>query len=230
MTEVKIRQAVPADAADIVNLSCLAFNLSPQSIGESLVPSETWMNHSQRFTDGVFVAEIDSTIVGYALTLRTNRSPQEKALVWKDAIGGMDLNAHETTGQWLYGVDFAVHPHYRKRGIGSALYRARFLMIKRLNLRGFYAGGMLAAYRHHAHELSLEAYVQRVREGSLADPTVSMQMKNGFMPLRAIPDYCGKGAHAMLILWHNPTYQILKPKSKVLLLPKMQAQFSKDFL
>ena len=59
------------------------------------------------------------------------------------AIGDLRISAHEPAGDWLYGVELAVHPDYQGHGIGTALYQARFDLVRSLNLRGWYAVGML---------------------------------------------------------------------------------------
>lgn len=163
--------------------------------------------HIQRFPEGQFVALMNGVVVGYAVTMRTNRSPEAKPLPWLDAIGDMALRAHQPTGEWLYGVDFYVHPDFRKRGIGSALYRARFDMVKRLKLKGFYAGGMLMGYLNYHRKMSVQEYAAQVKAGVIKDPTITMQMNRGFRPMGVIPNYTEGDplyASAMLIVWDNP--------------------------
>ncbi|PJF20979.1 MAG: GNAT family N-acetyltransferase [Phototrophicales bacterium] len=169
------------------------------------------LRHIERFPQGQFVALINGKVVGYAVTMRTGRSPEAKPLPWLDAIGDMTLRAHNPRGKWLYGVDFYVHHDYRKRGIGSALYRARFDLVKRLGLNGFYAGGMLMGYPDYYHKMSVQEYAQQVTSGHIKDPTITMQMNRGFRPEGVIHNYMeGDPLYtcAMLIVWDNPT---LKP-------------------
>jgi len=168
-----------------------------------------FLEHIRRFPQGQFIALLNGQAVGYAVTMRTARSPYAVPLPWMDAIGDMTLRNHHPQGEWLYGVDFLVHPEFRKRGIGTKLYRARFDLVKRSNLRGFYAGGMLAGYHKYQHKMSVIEYANAVRAGQIKDPTVSMQLNRGFRPQSVIKNY-SDDPHpydsAMLIIWDNPRF------------------------
>lgn len=209
MSSILVRNAVPADAQAIFELSCAVYGDTVANAGENYIPAQSLFNHIKRFPDGVFVADNGEQLVGFAITLRTSHSPYKTPKTWKTAIGGLELKGHDPRGSWLYGVDFGVHRDFRKMGIGSRLYRARFDMIRRLNLKGFYAGGMLAGYKHHYQQMSLEDYVKQVRLGTIVDPTITMQMNRGFKPGPVIPNYCGASPvdnSAMQIIWNNQAY------------------------
>ncbi|MBC8170229.1 MAG: GNAT family N-acetyltransferase, partial [Anaerolineae bacterium] len=117
---------------------------------------------------------------------------------------------HDPQGEWLYGVDFYVNEQYRRLGIGSKMYQARFNLVKRLNLRGMYAGGMLAGYHRYQQHMSAREYAEHIIHGELEDPTVTMQMRRGFKPRAVIENYATNplaGNAAMLIEWRNPDYR-----------------------
>lgn len=166
--------------------------------------------HIARFAEGQFVALLGETVVGFAITQRTHYSPYARPLSWDEAVGDLSLSRHQPRGEWLYGVDFAVAPEYRGHGIGSQMYQARFNLVKRLNLRGFYAGGMLHGYHRYADQMSLREYGLKVMRGEIKDPTVTMQIKQGFRPRAIIENYAEhppSANGAMLIVWENPAYQ-----------------------
>jgi GNAT superfamily N-acetyltransferase len=124
-------------------------------------------------------------------------------------IGGVTLNHHDPLGEWLYGVDFAVDPNYRQHGIGTRMYQTRFELVKRLNLRGFYAGGMLMGYHRYQQQMTVREYGEKVIRGELEDPTVTMQMRRGFKAHSVIEQYVHypqAGHAAVLIEWANPHY------------------------
>jgi hypothetical protein len=107
-------------------------------------------------------------------------------------------------------VEMAVRPEYRRNGIGTALYKARFNLVRRLNLKGWYAGGMLMGYYRYQDRMSPREYGERVIRGEIVDPTVTMQMNRGFTPIKVIENYLDEapaGDAAVLIVWHNPDYQ-----------------------
>jgi len=170
---------------------------------------QNFRQHIRRFPLGQFVAIADDRVVAFASTMRTQYSPNDKPQSWFEAVGDCDLKNHNPQGDWLYGVDFAVHPDYRMLGIGKAMYKVRFDLCRRLNLRGFYAGGMLRGYEAYRHLMSVREYGEKVMRGEIFDPTVSVQMKQGFVPTAIIDyydDFAPSNDSAMLIVWHNKHY------------------------
>ena len=169
---------------------------------------------TQRFPEGQFVAIRISgpgagEAAGMAVTMRTSRPPSAPILPWKEAIGDLRIRAHEAEGDWLYGVEMAVRPMYQGHGIGTGLYEARFELARRLNLRGWYAIGMLMGYRQHAADMDVAEYGEKVIARQLKDPTVTMQMNRGFRAERVITDYVDEpaaGNAGVLIVWENPDY------------------------
>lgn len=187
--------------------------LDPENMG-----TEHLRHHIRRFPEGQLVALLDNVVVAYCVTMRTSYSPYNPPLGWHEAIGDMTLRNHDPQGAWLYGVDFAVHPDYRRHGIGTQMYDARFDLIRRLNLRGFYAGGMLAGYPEYMGQMRIEDYANRVMRGEIDDPTVSMQMRRGFRPQRLIENYTRDlpgYRHAMLLVWEN-TAVVAEPAAAAL--------------
>ena len=169
----------------------------------------------ERFPDGQFAALIGGSgsikVVGMAATMRTSRPPQEKALAWMDAIGDLEIKNHEVDGLWLYGVEMAVRPQYHRRGIGTNLYEARFQLVRTLNLRGWYAVGMLMGYHRYADQMDVVSYGEQVMARQLSDPTVTMQMNRGFRVDYVVADYLDEpvaGDAGVLIVWENPDYRI----------------------
>lgn len=110
----------------------------------------------------------------------------------------------------MYGVESCVHPEYQGQGVGSRLMDARFGTLKRLNLRGMVAGGMIMNYHEVAHELSAEQYVQEVIDGKRYDNNLTKQLHKGFVVHNLIPNYdydpraCNWG---VAIVWYNPDYR-----------------------
>ncbi len=170
--------------------------INAQSVAEQL----------ERFPQGQFVAvtyeDGREKVVGMGTTMLTRRSPGEATLPWYRMIGSFGLRNHDPEGDWLYGVELAVHPDYQRQGIGSALYAARLGLIDELGLKGWYAGGMLMGYYDHREELTPVEYAHAVIRGDIHDPTVSMQLKNGLKPRGVIEEYYPewKAGHAAVLL------------------------------
>jgi GNAT superfamily N-acetyltransferase len=195
----------------VYEVVCLANDFDPSSFVPNVFGLEDWPQTISGFPEGqlVAVATINGQdkVIGVALSLRTNYSPAEKPLSWLQMIGNLGLSKHDPTGRWLYGVEKAVHPDFQGLGIGSALYKAQFELIKRLSLRGMYAGGMLKGYKHYKSKMSIREYAGKVMRGEIFDPTVSVQMKKGFKPRTLIENYSWdhEAQHTgMLIVYEVP--------------------------
>lgn len=172
------------------------------------------LKHIERFPEGQFAAirisgPAAGNTVGMAVTMRASRPPTAPILPWREAIGDMQLSSHEPDGDWLYGVEMAVHPMYRRKGVGTVLYDARKRLVSLLNLRGWYMVGMLMGYRDHADKMDAVEYGNRVIAREIKDPTVTMQMNRGFRPERVITDYVDEsdaGDAGVLLVWENPHF------------------------
>jgi GNAT superfamily N-acetyltransferase len=174
--------------------------INPESVAEQL----------ERFPIGQFVAvayeDGAEKVIGMGTTMITSRSPDHEPLPWYDVIGSFGLRNHDPQGDWLYGVEIAVHPDYQRNGVASALYKARLALIDELGLKGWYAGGMLMGYDEHRDTLTPRQYAELVIAGELTDPTVSMQLHRGLEPRAIIEGYYPewKAGHAAVLLVHEP--------------------------
>ena len=210
--QVTIRNTKLADADGVNQTVRLAFGVPLEEECDDCMDEGALSAQLKRFAEGQFVAVHHHNgldhIVGTAHTMRVNKPPY--AGEWLDTIGSLHIEKHDPNGEWLYGVEMAVRPSYRKQGIGSALYEARFDLVRRLNLKGWYAGGMLMGYNAYRDKLSVADYGQQVLSGDIIDPTVTMQKNRGFELREVIIDYMDEpqaGDSAILIVWENPDYQ-----------------------
>jgi GNAT superfamily N-acetyltransferase len=127
-----------------------------------------------------------------------------------DAVDHNWLGGHDPAGDWLYGADIGVLPEYRRRGLARRLYEARHALVRRLNLRGHVAGGLLRGYGAWKDRLGVEAYVAEVVAGRLVDPTLTVQLRCGFRVEGIIQHYVTDAVcddKAALIVWRNPDYR-----------------------
>ncbi len=165
--------------------------------------------HIDQFPEGQFVALDGEKVVGFTATYRTTLAPEDDPLHdWYATVGGFSLTSHHPDGEWVYGAELGVHPDYRKRGIATALYDARFDMIRRLKLKGYYSVGLLVGYHKHQTDLTLQEYAAKVMRRELTDPTLTMQMNRGFRPLKLVENYIGESipgitGAGVLIVWEN---------------------------
>jgi GNAT superfamily N-acetyltransferase len=131
-----------------------------------------------------------------------------------DAVDHNWLGHHDPTGPWLYGADIGVLPEYRRQGLARLLYEARHALVRRLNLAGHVAGGLLRGYGAWKGRLTVEEYVARVVAGDLVDPTLTAQLRCGFHVHAIIQNYVTDAScdnKAAFIVWPNPDYRALRP-------------------
>lgn len=207
--EIRIQNARVEDSPQIQKILAALYALDPHDGEFEMMSADTLAKHIRRFSQGQFVARCGQQVVGFALTMLTAYSPYSQTRCWLDAIGGFEIRHHDPHGEWLYGVDCAIEPSHRGKGIGTALYDARFAFIERANLRGFFAGGMLMGYQRYSDTMTISEYAEKVIRREIYDPTVTMQMNRGFTTHGLIENYTPDLPplnHAVHIIWENPRY------------------------
>jgi GNAT superfamily N-acetyltransferase len=158
-------------------------------------------SHVQHFPQGALCVEYSGRLIASATALVLEQPPHTFAAATDNGF----IGNHNPHGDTLYGVDMAVHPAFRGRGVARLLYQARFDLVQQLGLRRFLAAGRIPGLCQHP-QLSPEAYVAKVVAGELSDPTLTPQLKNGLHPLEVlhgyIPDEESRDC-ALLLEWQN---------------------------
>ncbi|MGQ9908084.1 MAG: GNAT family N-acetyltransferase [Candidatus Flexifilum sp.] len=172
-----------------------------------------YRKHLELFPEGQFVAILHTEgrdiVIGATSTFRTNFDFEHTQHRFIEAIAHGWLTNHDPNGEWLYGADVSVHPNYRGLRIGRRLYDARHRLVRQLNLRGEIAGALMPNYVHNTH-LTIAQYVLHVWQGKIHDPTLSMQIRNGFKPRGILYDHISdprSNNAAALIVRENPHYR-----------------------
>lgn len=203
---ITITNSRPEHFAGLEHLQRIAY---PTLDPSHLLRGPHFEAHLQLFPDGQFVALDGDHVVGMTSTFRTTYDFEHPDHTFDDIITGGTFSNHDPNGPWLYGADVSVLPQYRGQGVGSRLYDARRTLCRRLNLRGQIAGGMMPGYRHYRDQMSVEQYAAAVAAGELHDPTLSVQLRNGFQVRGILRNYLHDeqlGNEATLIVWDNPDY------------------------
>ena len=126
---------------------------------------------------------------------------------WCETTDNGYIRNHDPGGNSLYGVDIAVRPSWRNKGVARLMYRARFNLVKKLNLERFMAGGRMPAYHLYKDKISPEEYVQQVFQNKIIDPILTPEFRVGLKPIRVIHDYLPDEESdncALLLEWSNP--------------------------
>jgi len=201
---VVIRNTTPDDFAGIIEMTREVYPGSPPWNLDQLA------SHVSVFPEGQFVAvEQDSgALLGMAASLIILWDDYDVTGGWRDFTdGGMFTNHDSKRGKTLYGAEIMVRPARQSAGIGKKLYKARRNLVERLGLLRIRAGARLRGYHKFAPQLSAEDYVIKVIRGELRDPTLSFQLKHGFVVLTVIPNYLRHDQESLgfaaLIEWIN---------------------------
>lgn len=207
--ELRIREATRTDLSALAELNRKAY---PGGDASNIVWREGHLrSHLGYFPEGQLVAELDGRIVGAcsSLIVAFGTDPLRPHTFAGITDGGFFHN-HDRNGDTLYGADVYVAPDMRRMGVASALYEGRRRLCRHLNLRRILAGGRLPGYSAHSAHMSAEEYVRQVESGTLEDPVLEFQMREGFSVRGVLKNYLNDpdSAHcASLIEWLNPDHR-----------------------
>lgn len=176
---------------------------------QELMRVEHFASQYRVFAEGQIVVLDGASVIGQGSGLFVDFDFDHYAHTFAGICDNFYFRNHQPDGAYYYGADISVHPAYRGRGIGKLIYRARKAVVQNNNRHGIVAGGMLPGFAHYKHDLAVQEYVDRVVAGELFDPTLSFQIKQGFVVRGLIENYLedrASGNWATLIVWENPDY------------------------
>lgn len=176
----------------------------------TIYTAEQFRHHIGLFPEGQWVAEEARTglQVGFTSTLRINIDFASPHLVsvYKDTDHGW-FNTHIPGGAYLYGADMCIDAAHRGLGIAREFYNCRKSLCRALGLAGQVVCGLIPGYSRHRREMTAYEYVNKVIAGDLHDPTLTTQLRNGFVARGLLPEYVHDdvtGGWAVLLEWRNP--------------------------
>lgn len=202
--KVIVRPTRPDDFAQIIAMTRAVYHDSPSWSVAQLT------SHLEVFPAGQFVAveEGSGGVLAMAASLIVSWDDYDMTTSWRDFTAHGTFRNHNPAGRTLYGAEVMVRPTEQGRGVGKKLYKARRALVRQLGLLRIRAGARLCGYHRYAKRMTAEQYVLRVMSGDLSDPTLSFQIKQGFLPLGVAPDYLHHDpeslGYAAVIEWLNP--------------------------
>jgi GNAT superfamily N-acetyltransferase len=205
-TDLVYRTADVARARELVDLELLCF---PDIDPSDLLSVEGVEIQARVFPEGAFMVLDGDRVVAMASGIFVDYDISEPQHNMTEVVGPTGVENHDPDGDWYYGIDIAVHPDHRGRGIGRRLYELRKQLIRDAGKKGFIAGGVIPGFAHYKATMTAAEYVDAVAAGELVDPTLSMQIANGFEVRGVVADYVEDvttEGWASFIVWFNPDF------------------------
>ena len=203
--QLLVRQARSEDVAEIINLNNKVYpNLPPY-------PPEMILGQITNYAEGCMVVELNGKLVAYSASIRLSEKKVKRKHTWNSITGGGFGTTHEKDGEFLYGYEIFVDPEQRGQRIGQRIYNARKELVKHYRLKGIVFAGRIPNYRRrHKRVSSVEEYIEKVQDKTLADPALGFQLRNGFEVLGVLKNYLPDDkesmGNAVHLIWENPEY------------------------
>lgn len=138
--------------------------------------------HMGLFPNGQFVAETDGLVVASCSNTVIAEANWLADLTWAETVGGHELDAFDSDGSTVYGLDISVSPEWRCRGIARALYAARFELTRRIGKRRYGTSCRLPGFRAWsagATDASPRRYAEAVIDRTATDSTLTPLLRIG---------------------------------------------------
>lgn len=192
---------------------CAALELRsfPHADPAELLDADDVRAYAVTFPAGFFVCLDGDRVVGQAAGIYVDFDFDHPQHTITEITGEHQCGNHDPEGDWYYGTDIVVDDTYRRRGIGSELYRLRKDLVTRDNRRGIIAGGHIHGFADHKATMSAAEYVKRVAAGELYDSTLTFQLDNGFEVRGVLENYIEDSSTdgwSALIAWRNPDHEV----------------------
>jgi GNAT superfamily N-acetyltransferase len=203
MAEIVIAHTQADLIPQLVELQIICY---PTLADNSRFKAPHFDSHLRIFPEGQWVALDGERVVGMSAGFLCAFDFDHPHHTFDEIIAYGFFTRHDPQGAYFYGADVSVHPAYRGRGLGRRLYNARKELVRQRGLSGMVTGAMIPGFAHYKATMEAHVYVAHVVAGEIFDPTLSMQLRQGFRIRALLPNYLPDSATdgwSVLIEW-NP--------------------------
>jgi len=184
VNNIIIRQLTIHDVASLLTLEKKAWPLDVQASEEILY------DRISTFKEGAFGAFLDDLMIGAATSQIIRYHDNEMLRSWESLTKrGWISKTHDSGGNCIHFVSVGIHPQYRNYSIAKQLNEARLQLAKNLNLDYALTDTRLPGLKQFLSEDSsrdASTYIEKIIEGKIIEPVVSMYLHLGFHPLGLI--------------------------------------------
>ncbi|MFN7172169.1 MAG: GNAT family N-acetyltransferase [Fimbriimonadaceae bacterium] len=178
----------PDDIPFIIKVQPLAF--PPPFPVDELWSASALEQLLKLFPEGQAVAELDGERAGSSTSLLMGDDSWQLGEDWLNMVG-KNFSNFDRNGNTLFGMDIAVHPDFRRHGVGAALYRKRFELAETTGVLRYGTVCRIPDFSDWAKENGddVERYVSLVVHGDIVDRTLTPLLKMKLKVNRIKPNY-----------------------------------------
>jgi GNAT superfamily N-acetyltransferase len=189
----------------------LQLEVFPTLSEEELMTEKHYKRYLEIFPEGQLIILHGEKVIASSTTMRQNYLKGHHTFL--DISDNLWMGTHDPQGEWLYGLDISVHPDYRRKGLGRAIYNFRQEIAINLGCKGQLTAGMPIGFDQLKNKMTIQEYCEALMIGDIIDPTVTAQKKCGFILVEPLYNYlhdprCGNAS----ILMYRPIDSQIKLK------------------
>lgn len=209
--KIDIRNATTSDIAGIHELVNLIY-------GNEGYKKEMIRGQISNYQEGCFVITLDQKIVAYSACIRISEKKAFAKHTWKAITANGYGSTHEHDGEWLYGYETCVSPHFRGNRLAQRIYKARKQLAEYHKLKGIVFGGRVPNFAKKAKKVKdIHDYIQQVVDKKIKDPTLGFHLRTGFQIVGVLENYIPSDkeslGYAIHLKWENHEYSAMQTPS-----------------
>ena len=181
-----VRAMAENDVEAVVGLQAAAF--PPPFPPEYHWDAAHIRSHLRRFPEGQFVAEFQGRVVGSCGNTVVSEAKWQARGSWIATVGPPDLSGFTGEGTTLYGIDIAIAPDVRRKGVGRAFYEARYGLCRAKGLARYGTGCRMPDFRASGVS-TVESYAEEVVAGRRLDRTLTPLLRYGLTFVAVVRGY-----------------------------------------